>query len=1072
MGIKFLLEDNKTFRGKMERSILLVVAFFLSINSSVFASNTALTTKEPVSQQETITATGTVVDETGLTMPGVSVVAVGTTNGATTDFDGNFTIDVPEGTTLEFSFMGYKTIDLKASTTPMNIAMQPDAAALDEVVVVGYGVQKKKLNTGANINMKGDKIAEQTTTNAIDALQGISPGVNITRSSAQPGSSTKVFIRGIGTIGDASPLYIVDGVIVSSIDYLSPTDIASLDVLKDAASAAIYGSRAANGVILVTTKNGKKSVEPYMNINFDSYVGIQNVINQPEMLNAQQFMDIQNEARANEHQGPYDFEKIMGPYAWSKYQNGWKGTNWFDEMKIKNGVIQNYALNLTGGSANSIYSFGASYHGNEGVFGKQANSGFKRLTLRLNSEHTLYKNEEHDILKFGENLTYTNSAMPSVRMNGLYNNDIHSSLVTTPLLPVYNEQGEYHYALGAPYQLQANPVAIMDYNSRNVTDKNNKIVGNFYLELEPIANLTIRSSYGLEGSFGTYRSWMPAYNLSTKGSGVNPFDKVSQRTYQKYSYTFTNTVNYKFSVNDVHNFVLLAGTEMNKVTQNWRQQGKNSNGIFNDPTYAYLDNYPVVDPALTESNGSDNYGQAVLSYFGRASYNYDEKYMMTVVARADGSSNFTKENRWGFFPSVSAGWVVTNENFLNDSNVFDFLKVRASWGQNGNQNIGAFQYANTISYENADYYYGEDKTRITPGGYPSRIANPDVTWETSEQTNIGFDANFLHSKLRLNVDLYQKDTKDWLVVAPIISTYGTNPSAINGGKIRNSGIELALSYNNEIGDFHYNISGSFAYNKNEVVAIDNGEGIIHGTNNSLTHGISEISRVEVGHPIGYFWGFKTDGIIQNQAEADAYNHAISSDPRKGKIGPGDFRYQDLNNDGKINDDDKTSLGDPNPKYNFGLQLNMNYKQFYMNIVGTGQAGMQIAKSYRGWNKDMENYTTDVFDRWHGEGTSNTYPKLSSKGNQNMLQMSDFFVHDATYFRISNVTVGYNFKPIEDSFFKGGKVYFQVRNLATFTSYKGMDPEVGYGGKDKWASGIDLGMYPQSRSFIIGVNFNF
>ena len=331
--------------------------------------------------------------------------------------------------------------------------------------------------------------------------------------------------------------------------------------------------------------------------------------------------------------------------------------------------------------------------------------------------------------------------------------------------------------------------------------------------------------------------------------------------------------------------------------------------------------------------------------------------------------------------------------------------------------------------------------------------------------------NFIESKLRLNVDLYKKDTKDWLVVAPIVTTSGTAPSVINGGEISNKGIELALAWNDNVGDFKYSITGSFAYNDNEVVSIENGEGIIHGSQNVLTHGITEIFRAEEGYPIGYFWGFKTDGIIQNKKEADKYNSRISSDPRKFKPVPGDFRYKDLNNDGIIDDDDKTMLGDPNPKYNFGLQLSLEYKGFYVNMTGTGQGGMQIAKSYRSWNYDEENYTTDVYNRWHGEGTSNTYPKLSSKGNQNMLQMSDFFIEDATYFRISNLTVGYNIKAIKESIFKGGKIYVSARNLATFTNYTGIDPEVGYG-YDSWASGVDLGMYPQSRSFLLGVNLNF
>jgi len=1042
-----------------------------SIKYKIVDNKIILSDDNYVFQQEEIEVTGIVKDETGSPMPGVSVVAVGTTNGTTTNFDGIYSITVNNGAQLQFSFMGYSTKTATVSGTELNISLSPDAASLDEVVVVGYGTQKKKLLTGANLNVKGDDISKLTTTGTMEALQGISPGVSITRSSAQPGAATKVYIRGIGTIGDSSPLYIVDGVVVSDIDYLSPSDIASLDVLKDAASAAIYGSRAANGVILVTTKQGKNSDKSYMSISMDAYMGVQNVYNQPDVLNAQEFMEIQNEALANDGKSPNDYESIVGPEIWNKLQSGWKGTNWFDEMKIKNGLIENYALNITGGSKKSVYSFGASYHNNEGVFGEQTNSDFKRISLRLNSEHILYKSKDDsfNVLKFGENLTYTNTDKPSVRLGNIYSNDVHSAITTNPLMPVYDENGEYQYALGVPYEKQSNPIALMDYLSSNSTNKNNRIVGNFYLELQPIKGLTIRSSYGFQGGFGNKRTWQPAYDLGDYKQA--PYDKVIQLNNQSYAYTFTNTAMYKFDFKEKHNFTVLAGSEVNKVTQQLTVGGSNQNGLFNDPRFAYLDNYPIIDPSLTKLQGSDKYGQAILSYFGRASYNYDEKYLITVVARADGSSNFTEENRWGFFPSVSAGWVITNEDFLKESDVISFMKLRASFGENGNQNIGAFQYAATISNHSASYFFGDDKNVIYTGSYPARVPNSDVTWETSQQENIGLDMNFFKSKLRLNVDLYQKDTKDWLVVAPIVATSGTNPSAINGGQIRNKGIELALGWNDQVGDFKYNISTSFAYNDNEVIAIENGEGIIHGSQNVLTHGMSEIYRAQVGFPIGYFWGFQTDGIIQNDQEAIDYNSRITDDPRKDTPTPGDFRYIDQNGDGIIDDNDKIMLGDPNPKYNFGLQISLEYKGFYMNMTGTGQGGMQIAKSYRSWNFDTENYTRDVYDRWHGEGTSNTYPKLASSGNQNMLQMSDFFIEDATYFRISNLTFGYNVKAIKNSVFKGGKVYVSAKNLATFTNYSGIDPEVGYG-YDSWASGIDLGMYPQSRTFLMGVNLNF
>lgn len=1014
---------------------------------------------------------GKVVDDSNMPLPGATVIEKGTTNGTQTDFDGNFSIDViDENATLVISFMGFLTQEITVGKQKsFSITLVEDAASLDEVIVIGYGTVKKKLSTGSSLNIKGDDISKQATTGTMEALQGISPGVSITRSSAQPGSATKVYIRGIGTMGDASPLYIVDGVVVSDIDYLSPSDIGSIDVLKDAASAAIYGSRAANGVILVTTKKGKRSEEGTMNINLDMYSGFQNVYNQPDMLNAQEFMEIQNEGRANDGLAPFDFEQIVGADIWAKLQNGWKGTNWFDEMKIKNGVIQNYALNISGGSKNSVYSFGASYHTNEGVFGKQTNSDYKRISLRLNSEHTLFKGKNDlDVVKFGENLTYSNTDMPTVALGNIYNNNVHSAIITNPLLPVYDDNGDYHYALNTPYEKQSNPIALMEYLTKNTTNIRDKIVGNFYLDIQPIKNLVFRSSYGFQSSYGNYRSWSPAYDLGEFEQ--TPYDKVTQSMNKGFEYTFTNTLSYDFNFKKKHNFKVLAGTEMNRVSHNFRVSGTNQNGLYNDSEYAYLDNYPVTDPALTMVSGSDRFGQSILSYFGRVSYNYDEKYLLTLVARADGSSNFAKGNRWGYFPSVSAGWVVSNEQFMEDSGLINFLKVRTSFGQNGNQNIGSFQYSSTIGTDYSDYFFGPDKTKVFTGAYPVRVPNPNVSWETSQQTDLGFDMYLLDSRLKLNFDWYQKDTKDWLVVAPIVSTAGAAPSVINGGKIRNSGVELALGWSENSNEFKYSVTGSFAYNKNEIKEIANGEGIIHGSPNVLFHGVTEMYRAQVGYPVGYFWGLKTDGIIQNQAEADEYNTIIQIDPRKSTPTAGDLRYVDIDHNNIIDDKDKTMLGDPNPKYNFGIQLSMEYKGFYMNMTGTGQGGMQIAKSYRSWNFDTENYTREIFDRWHGEGTSNSFPKLSSIGNQNMLPMSDFFVKDATYFRISNLTLGYNLKKIKNTPFKSIKVFATAKNLATFTNYKGMNPEVGYGA-DSWASGIDLGMYPQSRSFLVGINLN-
>ena len=1035
------------------------------IDNKIILTSTVAPSNRNRQQVKTVTITGKVVDDTGEPLPGVNVYVKGTTRGTITRVDGTYEIDVDEGTTLVFSYIGYIHQEIKVvGRKVINITLLPETSDLEEVVVTGYGTQKKKLTTGANLNVKGDVITRLTPSNSIQALQGISPGVSVTRSNGQPGSPTKVYIRGIGTIGNASPLYIVDGVTVGNIDYLSPSDIESIDVLKDAASAAIYGARAANGVILVTTKKGKKG---NLKVSFDGYVGWQNIYKLPDLLNAQEYAEIQNEGRINEGLLPYDYPSLVPD--WDKIESGeWQGTNWFKEIMNEDALLQNYSINMNGGSDRSTYSFGASYLFDQGVLGKQAKSEYRRLNLRLNSEHIIWQKKDLKIIKFGENLTYTNTEKPGIRTGNLYWSDVRNMLTASPFLPVYNEEGDYHYAIDWNPR-EPNPIALMDYLGKNVWQNGNNIVGNAYLEIQPIKNLIIRSSYGFNAWFGSYRHWTPEYDLSANTS--NPRDKVDQSMNQGYNYTFTNTISYNKNFNDAHNLTVLLGTEMYKVTQSLSVNGHNEDGIFQDAEHAYLNNYPIVDPAYTKVNGSDWYGASILSYFGRLSYNYKEKYMATVVLRADGSSNFMEGNRWGTFPSVSAGWVITNESFMEGADWLNFLKLRGSWGQNGNQAIGAFQYSSSITYNNSSYFFGPDKTIEYLGGYPARVPNPDVTWETSEQTDIGLDVHFLSSRLQLNFDWYKKDTRDWLVNPPTLATNGTASTDINGGRVTNKGIEIALSWKDMSRSFKYGVTLTMAYNHNEVTEIANDEKIIHGQPNVLTHGMSEIYRAQVGYPIAYFWGFKTDGIIQNEQEAEEYNSRITSDPRADAPGPGDFRFVDQNHDGIINDEDKIMLGDPNPDFNWGLQIYAEYKGVYLNFTGIGQAGMQVAKSYRSWNTQYGNYTTDVFTRWHGEGTSETYPKVSSSANQNMLQMSDFFIEDADFFRISNLTIGYNFGDLHFWPLASTKIYFTAKNLYTFTSYSGMDPEVGYG-PDKWSSGIDLGLYPMSRTYLVGLSINF
>ncbi|WP_289601469.1 SusC/RagA family TonB-linked outer membrane protein, partial [Parabacteroides goldsteinii] len=845
------------------------------------------------------TISGIVVSEVGNEpLIGVNVVQKGTTNGAVTDLDGRFTLTVPDGSVLQITYIGYQEqlLTVKPNIAIYQVTLKEDSQALDEVVVVGYGIQKKKLVTGATVQVKGDDIQKLNTVSALGALQSQTPGVNITQSSGMPGEGFNVTIRGLGTTGSSGPLYIIDGVTGADINNLNPADIESIDVLKDAASAAIYGSRAANGVVLVTTKQGRAGKAT---ISYDGYFGVQNVYKMVPTLNAQEYAMIQNEGRLMDGLPAYDFSSMVPN--WESYANGTnKGTNWLDEMRNENAPVQNHALNITGGSEQSVYSIGISYTSQEGILGKPVQPKYDRYTFRLNTEHILLKNKDFDIIKFGENLTYSYTEKSGISIGNQYQNDINGALKANPFLPMYDEDGNYHYALDWD-PTGENPVALMDYaHGQNLTKKHN-IKANAYVTLQPIKNLKIRSSFGLTMEANSYRSFKPVYELAS--NVYNKENEVTQRMFINSGWLWENTVSYDFKINNNHNFSALIGQSMERSGLGDNLSASNVNSIFDDFDHAYLDNTTVIYADKTTVGGSPYMKNGILqkrgiaSFFGRINYDYKETYLLTLVMRADGSSNFAKGNRWGYFPSVSAGWVMSNEAFMEPTrNYLDFLKIRASWGQNGNQDIDPFQYLATISSLKSNYFFGPDKQTISSGAYPDILPNKDVTWETSEQLDLGLDARFLGSRLGLSFDYYIKTTKDWLVQAPILDSYGTNAPYINGGDVRNKGIELALNWNDHVGDFTYGVNLNLSHNENEVTRIANSEGIIHGSPNILSEGTTEMYRAQEGYPIGYFYGYKTLGVFQSEKQIAEYTRAKLSG-----TAPGDLIFADTNKDGVIDD---------------------------------------------------------------------------------------------------------------------------------------------------------------------------
>jgi TonB-linked SusC/RagA family outer membrane protein len=567
----------------------------------------------------------------------------------------------------------------------------------------------------------------------------------------------------------------------------------------------------------------------------------------------------------------------------------------------------------------------------------------------------------------------------------------------------------------------------------------------------------------------------PTYHLGVLYQ--DEVDGAQQSQYFGNDWTWSNTLSYDFRIGD-HEINALVGTELLQNQINNEVGGSRNNLLFpGNPKYAYVNNTKNPE-SISDINawGADwaAGGGGLMSYMARAQYNYREKYLFNATVRVDGSSNFAEGNRWGTFPSVSAGWVLTEEDFMTDtSDVINFTKLRASWGQNGNQSIPNFIYSSQIAYVFPGYFFGDTKPVSGVTAYPERVTNPDVTWETSEQLNFGLDARMFNSRLGLTFDWYKKTTKDWLLEAPIQGTSGAAAPFINGGDIQNSGIELVINWNDSFGDFNYGVTLTGTHNKNEVTRIANAEGIIHGPSHVLSQGTSSISRVQVGQPIGVFYGYQADGILQNQDEVDAYV-GPNGDPYFNDQRPGDVRFVDQNQDGVIDEQDKTFLGDPNPDFEAGIQLNVEYKGIYANATLSGKFGMQVMQSYRSFSDQFtQNYTTSIFDRWHGEGTSNTLPRLSYTSNRNTQFISDIFMHDADYLRINNLTVGYDFGNMFESMaIKNLNAYVSVNNLYTFTSYDGMDPEVRFGHDASWASGIDLGLYPQARTVMFGLGVDF
>ena len=1056
------------------------------------------------------TVRGTVNDEAGEPVIGASVQVQGTKAGAVTDLNGGFSVQASNNATLIISYVGFVTEKVNVQgRNDIKITLKEDVTTLNDVVVIGYGVQKKKLVTGATVQVKGEEIAKMNTTNALEAMQSSSPGVQITQSSSQPGKGYKVYIRGIGTTGNSSPLYVIDGVAGGSLDDINPADIESIDVLKDAASAAIYGARAANGVILVTTKQGKAGK---IEINYNGAMGWSNAYKRPQLLNAQQFMTIMDEYTFNTSGQKMDWSGFAPQDILTKVNSGWSGTDWWGAFENKNAQQQNHSVTLTGGTDRSKFAMSYTYTGNEGIMGADQASYYKRHTIRLNSDHVLLKVKDFDAITIGENVSISYTKNHDLAEDGMYWSYIHSLLQTSPFMPQYAYNGDTYYyqdfsgnvkyGQGWNSSLFSNPWENLSTGGFNSLAESRSVNSRAtaYTIIQPIKGLRFRSQFNYNWNSGAYRNYGEPRS-SGYGNATSVVYTNSQNSWLSTNWSVENTLTYDLPVMNGHKFSAMVGQSFQSTAWSFNLSGSNKVtygeqlATLKGWDSAWLSNIKVLNVTDVTLTGKPNDEEYLASWFGRVTWDWNETYMATVTMRYDGSSIFTDGKRWGFFPSVSAGWVVSNEKFMEDTKSWmDFLKIRASWGQNGNKDINKYQYLATIALSgeafDSGYKFASDmETSVagTPktGAYANIVPNPDLTWETSEQLDLGFDARFLNSRLGLTFDWYKKTTKDWLIGGNLLAVYGTNPAAINGGDVQNTGIEIALTWNDKIGkDLSYNVGVNFATNKNKVTRIANDNHYINGPGGVLSQGTEYIYRAEEGKPIGYFYGMSYSGIWQNQDQIDAARKAGKAVLDNAQ--PGDMIWDDWNGDGKItfaegkdadgNDIcDRHEIGNPNPDVMLGINLGLSYKGFDFAVSGAGAFGQQIMRSYRSFSDaPYQNYDTSILNRWVGEGSSNSQPRISSTGSENVNWVSTRYMEDADYFKIKTVTLGYDFKNLWKSCpFQQLRLYVQAQNLYTFTGYSGLDPEIGNtAGGEGWASGIDLGLYPPSRTYLIGASIKF
>lgn len=983
--------------------------------------------------------TGTVISaEDGLPIPGVNVVVEGTTKGTTTDVDGNYALLLQPGeNTLVFSFVGFKTVteDVNGRTI-IDVTLESDVTALEEIVVVGYGEQRKLDITGAVSNIEGEEITRQPSVNPISALQGRVAGVQITNSGA-PGASPQIRIRGTGTVyGNPNPLYVVDGVWYDDISFLNPADIESISILKDASSQAIYGVRAANGVVLVTTKKGKQNMPA--TVSYNGFVGSQVVTNQVDLANGPQYATMINELDAANGATPrYDDPSQYGT------------TDWYRQI-LRSALISNHQISISGGGEKSTYNFSIGYLDQEGTV---EGNEFERYTARLQNDFQAF-----DWLKIGYTIT---GAMNNSR--DIPGSIFHQIYSASPITPVYYADGTY----GDPNDYQAgssnlfNPQVTLDFFDQD--SKNYRMTGNVFAEATFLENFTFRTSIG--GDFGEneLRNYAPEYAATlAQRRSVSLLRRSRSETR---NWIVENTLTYDYQANEDHSFKIMLG----QGAQRYRFYTMTGTAE-NVPNSSEGDHYLALgDPgSLFVDDGGDL--STIASYFARVNYSLSDRYLLTASFRADGSSKFGEDDRWGYFPSIGVGWVISEEDFMQNQTTFNNLKLRGSWGKIGNSSVPANTSVLRVSQPETFTYVGGNGATL-PGASINTITPPTTVWETGVGTDIGLEANFFDYRLYAEVDYYIKDTENAIFQIPILNSLGTSGGVILGNQatFRNSGFEFLVTWDDQPNDdFSYNISANLGINENEVLEVSTGANPIDqavGTTGGATN-----TRTILGEPIGQFFGFEVVGIFQSQEDIDSYVSSGGEVIQPNAV-PGDFKYADLNDDGVVDGNDHTFLGNPNPRYVYGLNTNWRFKMFDLTLDFQGVAGVEIYNATIGARFGTENFTRDFFEnRWHGEGTSNTYPSANIGGGQNY-RANSFFVESGDYFRVRNIQLGFTVPASMTDRWNINtlRIYANAQNALNFFSYRGMTPEVG-GAPTR--AGVDTSVYPMFATYNVGLNVTF